>query len=176
MDINTDAKILLDADVIIHFIKGGRIGTLPEIFPNKLYLLDIVFDEVFAKSSNRAEVENMITLGFFNELKLDDEGSEVKREYYWLTGTSGGNRGKGESAVMAYCRYHNDVLASSNLKDIKDYCKEHEIVYLTTMDFLAKAFRQLIMTENECDDFIKTVKAKGSHLMKGVDRIRDYRR
>lgn len=176
MDINNNAKILLDADVIIHFIKGGRLGTLPSIFPNKLYLIDIVFDEVFVKSSNRTEVENMIQFGFFKELKIDEAGQDVKLEYFRLTGTSGGNRGKGESAVMAYCRYHKDVLASSNLKDIRSYCDEHKIAYLTTMDFLAEAFRKLIMTEIECDEFIKTVKAKGSHLMKGVDRIRDYRR
>ena len=47
-------------------------------------------------------------------------------------------------------------------------------IYLTTMDFLAEAFRNQILTENECDDFIKTVKDKGSKLINGIDRIRDY--
>jgi hypothetical protein len=105
---------------------------------------------------------------------LLDAGDEVKREYYRLTGSRGGHRGKGESAIMAYCRFHKDVLASSNLTDIANYCEEYGIVYITTMDFLSEAFRQQILTEKECDDFIKSVKSKGSKLIKGVDRIRDY--
>jgi hypothetical protein len=48
--IDPKKKILLDADVIIHFIKGEQIGMLHTTFPNKLYLLDIVFNEVFKGS------------------------------------------------------------------------------------------------------------------------------
>ena len=56
IEIDPSKKILLDADVIIHFIKAGRLGTLSLIFPNKLYLLDVVFEEVF-KGKLRSQVE-----------------------------------------------------------------------------------------------------------------------
>lgn len=33
----------------------------------------------------------------------------------------------GGSASMAYCKFNSDVLSSSNLKDIEQYCKDNEI-------------------------------------------------
>ena len=80
--------------------------------------------------------------------------------------------GKGESACLAYCRFHDDVIGSSNLKDIKIYCETHKIVYLTTMDFLAEAFRTGVMDEAACDFFIYQVKLKGSRLP--FNTIKEY--
>lgn len=38
-------KILLDADVVIHFIKGGCLSLLPDILPAYQFaILDIVLD------------------------------------------------------------------------------------------------------------------------------------
>jgi len=40
-------KIVLDADVIIHFSKGGALSLLPKIFPEYDYIvLSIVYDEI----------------------------------------------------------------------------------------------------------------------------------
>jgi len=173
--INIKAKILIDADVLIHFIKGEQTGIINKIFANELFLIDIVFEEVFKNSSQRVNIENLIRFGYVKEIKLDDSGFEIKREYHRLTSSKGGNRGKGESAIMSYCRYNKDILASSNLSDILDYCNEFGIIYITTMDFLAEAFRKNILSEQECDDFIKTVKSKGSRLISSINHIRDYK-
>lgn len=156
--IDPSKKILLDADVIIHFIKGGHIGVLHTIFPNKLYLLDLVFDEVF-KGALRTQVENLFQykmifdLTFSNDMPILKEYARLKKTY-----------GSGESACMAYCKFHQDVLASSNLKDIKHYCEENGIQYLTTMDFLAEAYQRGILSEAESDLFIYNVKLQGSKL------------
>lgn len=81
--------------------------------------------------------------------------------------------GIGESACMAYCKYNKDVLASSNLKDIKTYCKNNKIQYLTTMDFINSAYEQKMLDESECDYFIYNVKSKGSILP--CNTIKEYR-
>ena len=169
MEINSNAKILLDADVIIHFIKGGQTGIINQIFDNDLFLIDIVFKEVF-KGVLRTNVENMIRFGIIKELNFDNVSIDIKKEYFKLMK----DRGKGESAVMAYCRFHKDVIASCNISDIKKYCQKYNITYITTMDFISEAFRKRILTEDECDEFIRAVKMKGSKLIKGIDRIRDY--
>lgn len=171
MKIDPELKIILDADVLIHFINGEQTGIINRIFKNDLVLLDKVFEEVFKRSSNRVNIENLIKYGFIKEERFEDCSQEIKIEYYKLVASS---RGKGESAGMAYCRYTKDVLASSNLKDIIDYCKMYDIVYITTMDFIAEAFKNKTLNENECDEFIRTVKDKGGRLIKGIDRIRDY--
>jgi hypothetical protein len=65
---------------------------------------------------------------------------------------------------MAYCKFNHDIIASSNIKDIKDYCEQNGISYLTTMDFLYEAYRKSILTEEECNTFITSVIKKGSIL------------
>ena len=73
-------------------------------------------------------------------------------------------KGTGESACLAYCKFHNNVLASSNLKDTKEYCRTENITYFTTLDFLWYAKKNKVMTEKECNDFIQTVISKNSIL------------
>lgn len=65
---------------------------------------------------------------------------------------------------MVYCRDNNDVLGSSNLKDIREYCANHQITYLTTVDFLYYAFVRKKMTKEEVDAFISEVISKRSKL------------
>lgn len=158
IEIDPSRKIILDADVIIHFIKGDRIGILSSIFPNKLYLIDVVFEEVF-KGKLRTQVENLFKFHMVYDLSISND-MDVIREYARLKKIYD----PGESACMAYCRFHKDVLASSNLKDIKRYCKENGIQYLTTMDFLLAAYQKGILDEAECDLFICDVKSRGSKL------------
>ena len=51
-------KIVLDADVIIHFSKGGVLSVLPQIFPEYEYIvLDKVYDEL---SSVKSQLDNQI--------------------------------------------------------------------------------------------------------------------
>lgn len=156
--IDPKKKIILDADVIIHFSKGGAIGQLPHIFPNKMYVPDIVFHEALSREY-KIEVNNLFNFKLVEELEIKNNIS-VFREYNQLKKKFG----KGESACMAYCRFNKDVIGSSNLKDIKQYCEENNIIYLTTMDFLAEAYRTGKMDEAACDFFIYTVKLKGSRL------------
>lgn len=63
-------------------------------------------------------------------------------------------KGPGESACMAVTRFSNDIIASNNLNDIKTYCIENSILYLTTMDFLYVAYRKGVLTESEVDYFL----------------------
>ena len=74
------------------------------------------------------------------------------------------NRGKGESACMAYCKFNHDVLGSSNLKDIKDYCAANNITYLTTYDFLYYAIQREKLSIEEAREFVAIVKSNDSKL------------
>ena len=97
--IDKKKKILLDADVIIHFSKGEQLGILNKIFQNKLYILQHVLKEIFTLSL-RTEIENLIRFKIIHELEFPSN-FEVLNEYAKLKRTFG----SGESACMAYCRY-----------------------------------------------------------------------
>lgn len=155
-------KIVLDADVIIHFIKAGQFSLLLRIFPEYQYLLlDVVYDEVTKNRETKTQIDN--TLQYFSG-RIQNERfipkGESIREYARLLQTLG----RGESACMVYCRDNHDVLGSSNLRDIKQYCAENGITYLTTIDFLYYAYIRKMMTKEECDAFIEEVISKDSKL------------
>jgi len=154
-----EPKILLDADVVIHFIKAGFQLKLSSIFPNRLVMLDKVKQELVKRKSEALGVEI-----FLAWCKIPVEAMptniEILKEYAALKKI----RGDGESACMAVARYRKEYIASSNIKDIKAYCEEHSIVYYTTLDVLEIAIEKNIMSEEECNQFIREVKAKDSKL------------
>ena len=43
---SSEPKILLDCDVIIHFIKAGKQLLLPKIYPGRFVILDKIYDEL----------------------------------------------------------------------------------------------------------------------------------
>lgn len=154
-------KIILDADVIIHFVKAESFSLLPEIFPEYEYIiLDVVYDEVAKDRRTKELIDNYTH--YFSRIKRESfvPKGTVLKDYFQLLKTFG----HGESACMIYCREHRDVLGSSNLKDIKEYCRQNDITFLTTIDFLYYAFCRKILSSQECDGFIRKVVAAGSKL------------
>ena len=58
----TKTKIVLDADVVIHFMKGDCFTLLLELFPKYQYLiLDIVYDELAKSPQTKAFIDNITT-------------------------------------------------------------------------------------------------------------------
>lgn len=151
-------KIVLDADVLIHFAKGDLLSALPNILPEYEYvILTAVYEEI---TSIRFQVDNQIH--FLKNLSLEqfNPSGDMMKEYALLRRKFG----KGESACMAYCKFTRNVIGSSNLKDIKEYCQNEQITYLTTLDFLYFAFVRGRLSADDCSRFIAKVIEKGSHL------------
>lgn len=140
---------------------------LPNIFKEPKVILDVVRSELCKNRNYQTYFTNLVSFGLIQEITFSND-LRILQEYARLKKTFG----DGESACMAYCKHHKDILASSNLRDIKDYCTEHAIEYLTTMDFLYEAFQTALMDEAACDYFIYEVKSQGSKLP--VDTIKAY--
>jgi hypothetical protein len=165
-----EPKILLDSDVVIHFIKGGRQLLLPELFPDRLVMLDKVYVEVTKRKKDEPEVNK-----FLKDCKIPVIKMSTSREIYKEYATLVGERvGSGEAACMAVARYSRDFIASSNVTDIYDYCKEHGLVFYTTMDLLLELYKREMLEEADCDLFIYDVKTKGSRLIHHINTIKEY--
>lgn len=65
---------------------------------------------------------------------------------------------------MAYCQTHNDILASCNLRDTKQYCEKNGITYVTFLDLVWYAWRNGVMSEDECDKCIQDAIAAGNNI------------
>jgi hypothetical protein len=155
--------IVFDSDVIIHFIKSGFVLRLKHIYPeNRKIILDkLLANDGVLLGRHRNEFQNLMWFKILEEVEFPESGTII-REYANLT--SNLNLGKGESACLAYARFTENVIASSNLRDIKAYCEKNAIDYLTTMDLLEYAHKNDILTLAECDEFIYNVISKGSRL------------
>ena len=167
--VKPDRKILIDADVVSHFVTAEEGQMMNKIFPNNnIYILDKVHAELQKWKNEKllSEVSRLISKKVIRLMNFPEDNPEIVREYAWIKSML--FKGEGESACLAVARYDKQILASSNLKDIKNYCATHTIDYLTTMDFLCQAFQKEIFDEDRCNDFIAKVKASGSRLPKNT--------
>lgn len=153
---NSDRDILIDADVVSHFITGGEELFIAKIFPgNKIYILDKVHAELqnWPSPQIRTQISELIGKKHIRLMEFPEDDEVIKKEYFWIKNML--FKGDGESACLAVARYKKNILASSNLKDIKQYCGMHKIDYLTTMDFLCEALRTGFFSEQRCNDFLQ---------------------
>ena len=116
-------KIVLDADVVIDFMDANRLMDLPRILPGyDFVILDVVLNQELGKWQSTKEytlrqiewVKNGPNLSII-QWKPDLETLRIYAELRKA-------KDMGESACMAYCQTHNDVLGSCNLADTRKYC------------------------------------------------------
>lgn len=106
-------------------------------------------------------------MDFPDELEISKEFARIKREKPLI--------GDGERACMAVALYRENVVASSNFRDVAPYCNEHNILYLGTLDILSIAVRKGIYDENRCDAFIQdALKFNKARFPAGVTAMRFY--
>lgn len=159
-------KVVLDADVIIHFTQGGLLYKLSSFMPDyDFVVLDIVYNEVLYPLQ-RLVLDGEIKKNKIHLLEHEIKGNAMKI-YMHLTNVMG--LGKGESACIAYCETHEDVLGSSNLKDITDYCDSKGIQYYTTIDLLKKSIEQGKINAEDAENFVQTVRSVGGKLPNDVE-------
>jgi predicted nucleic acid-binding protein len=159
---NKKVLLLLDSDVVIHFFKAEKTSLLDELFHGRLVMLDVVKEELFRNRTIKNVVENLFTFKMVEELAFPTSNKDIMLEYKRIS--SNPKMGKGESACMAVCRYQQHIIASSNTKDIKPYCEEFQLSYLTTLDILSIAVIKNKISLDEGQKCIDMILANGSKL------------
>ncbi|WP_295715639.1 hypothetical protein [Mucilaginibacter sp.] len=167
---NKHRVILIDADVVSHFIYAGEILSLGGIFTNPIHILDKVYAELARFPQRKQYVENLLNMKIITVIDFPEDHTEIKKEYAHIKKLM--LKGDGESACMAVARHSENILASSNLKDIASYCKMHRIDYLTTMDFLCRALQTGVFDLARCNAFIQAVLSNKNKLP--VTKMQDY--
>ena len=136
--------IVLDADVIINFSKVECLSRITSFLPNYDFIvLDKVYDEL--RDSLKNELRNNINLKKIRKIEFPDGNVNILKEYATLIKIFG----KGESASMSNCRFTDNVVGSSNFKDIRDYCNNNNILYIGTVDFLYYGIKNKIIKKRE---------------------------
>lgn len=109
--------ILVDADVISHFMATGKIDTLPQILtPHTLYIVEQVYKEASYHpffENRKEELDNWMNRYHIQKLPFPKTNRNIMLEYYRLKKESP-RFGEGERACMAIARFDKEVIASSN--------------------------------------------------------------
>lgn len=150
--------ILVDADVISHFIASGKLMKINTILaPNHLFVVDMVYKEATRIATRKAIIDQWIATTPTTKILFPDKNPLVVKEYYRLKKEKP-ELDYGERACAAMAKYGREVIASSNFRDIKNYCDENGIEYIGCMDILYIAHQKGIMSEDECNQFIADAK------------------
>jgi predicted nucleic acid-binding protein len=171
MAAKTNKIILIDADVVSHFIKGSEIYFIGKIFKFEIRILDKVYRELEKHKGKKTEVDNLINQKILKIEPFPENNNEIVKEYFYIKNKL--FKGDGESASLAYARFTDNIIASSNLSDIRVYCNMHNVKYLTTMDFLCEAFKIGLFDIQRCNNFISAVLSKGGKLP--VKKMEDFK-
>lgn len=167
--------ILLDSDVISHFIANNCLADLPAILaPHHCMVVDYVYAEIARSPFRKAVLDGIIASGAIQlmqfpnaDLAIKLEFAQIKKRNYLI--------GDGERACMAIAKHSNDIVASSNFRDIAPYCQLHGIYYLGTLDILTIAASNGIFDEAKCDSFIQNaITYNKARFPKGITQIRYY--
>jgi hypothetical protein len=163
MPMSNKPKILVDADVLIHLFKAEKVSILTDIFKGRLFMLDIVVDELRGNPTIKSNLDAIFLFSNIKEISFPTTSNEAM--FGEFVGLKRQIVGDGERATMLYCKYNQDVIASSNTKDIIPYCKEHSIGYLTTLDILCIAIAKHKITESEADECIRKITRDGKSFL-----------
>lgn len=172
---NTPKVILVDCDVLSHFISNNCLADLPKILsPHRCTIIDYVYSEISVHPLRKAFVDNLINSGDFDQMSFPNSDDAIKKEFAFIKAKSH-LIGDGERACMAVAKHNKNIIASSNFKDVAPYCNANKILYLGTLDILVIAENKGIYDEAMCDNFIQNaIKHNKARFPKGVTQMRYY--
>ena len=167
---------MVDADVISHFMATGYIDRLTEILqPHAVMIVENVYKEASyhpTEPDRKRKVDKWMERCKVCKIAFPYANENIRREFFRLK-KENPMLGDGERACMSMARFGQEVIASSNFRDVAPYCDENGIEYIGTLDVLTIAMNKGIFTSKECNQFIMDAKAKNKARFP-VEDITDY--
>jgi len=138
--------VLLDCDVFRHLHFLSYLSRVVNSLPGSFIMLDIVEAELTVSKKFIPIVKTYVDDSILIIKKLPFKNKDILTEHFNFLSN---NVGAGESACMSVARFNDNVIGSSNLTDIFNYCSIHKIPFLTTLDllFIAVCRKELSISE-----------------------------
>ena len=146
-----ETTVFYDSDCLSCFLAVKECGILQKLF-SKIIVPLVVAHEILNSGTPqhiRDNFNELINLEFVevHEMELDSPEhnlfNDIKKNYEFM--------GDGEAAVIALTQKNGGVIASNNLKDVKDYVEDYDLNLITTAFILAIAYEKHIKTKEELD-------------------------
>lgn len=147
-----ETNVFYDSDCLSCFLAVRECGILQKLF-TKIIVPVVVEHEILDDGTPQHIKDNfnkLVNLEFVEVRQMEVGSSEhelfndIKRDYEFM--------GDGEAAVIALTRENGGVIASNNLRDVKDYVEDYDLNLITTAFILALAYEKCIKTKEELDN------------------------
>ena len=149
-------KVFFDTDCLSAFLWSKDQSILPFLFPGKIVIPNQVYRELsFPQTRQLKErVDQMIRVKVAKVESIEVGTAEYNLYWKMTKHPDAGHKiiDDGEAAAIAMAKERNGILASNNLRDIKDYVDEFGIEHITTGDILKEAYIQKLITESDGND------------------------
>ena len=155
---------MVDADVISHFMATGYIDRLTEILqPHAVMIVENVYKEASyhpTEPDRKRKVDKWMERCKVCKIAFPYTNENIRREFFRLKKRESDAGGTENGLVCRWRVFGQEVIASSNFRDVAPYCDENGIEYIGTLDVLTIAMNKGIFTSDECNRFMAEAKAK----------------
>ena len=148
-------QLFFDTDCLSAFLWVDNQSLLAQLYPGKIVIPSHVYNELSCPNTPhlKARIDSMIAN---KEVTVEsfDVGSKMYELYLKMTlNPDVGHRviGSGEAAGIVMAKEKDGILASNNLRDIKQYVDEFKLKHITTGDIIKEAYEKKLIFETQAN-------------------------
>ncbi len=147
-----EKDVFYDSDCLVCFLAVRQCGILQQLF-SKVIVPLVVKEEILDRGTPqyiKDSFNDLIELDFVEIREMEilsneyDFYDELKKEYPGV--------GDGEAAVIALVHENGGVIASNNLRDVRDPIEKYDLNWITAAYILAMAYENRIKSQEELDE------------------------
>ena len=147
-----EKDVFYDSDCLTCFLAVKECGILQQLF-SKVIVPLVVKEEILHRGTPQYIKDNFNELLLLDFVEIREMGimskeydfyDELKKEYPGI--------GDGEAAVIALVHENGGVIASNNLRDVRDPIEKFDLNFITTAFILAMAYENQIKSREELDE------------------------
>jgi predicted nucleic acid-binding protein len=142
--------LFFDTDCLSAFLWIDGQSLLPQLFPGRIVIPGDVYAEIdkpFIQHLKK-RVDGLLAAG---EAQVSEilVGTPEYELFFQMTELNTPVIGKGEAAALVLAKFRGGIVASNNLRDVKQYVQEYNLQLMTTGDILVLALRRGLITEKQ---------------------------
>lgn len=146
-------SFFFDTDCISAFLWVKEQSILSKLYPGHIIIPEQVYKELSDPHIEhlRKRLDTMFANQEATRMKIEGntETYELYKKLMWNPDSDFIPIGSGEAAAIALAKEYSGILASNNLRDIKQYVELFHLRHITTADIMKKAYEEKLITENE---------------------------
>ena len=162
----TTTITIYDSDCISSFLKINEVKLLKKLF-SQILVPKQVYDEITTPDSYWQVRKLAISLknnGYLKIIPIETSYQSLKNYNSMIKGKWGRPIGRGEAAALSLAILNNGIIASNNLKDVKDIAQKNSIPIMTSSIILTALYEKGVLSKSEVESVWAEMKKRDTIL------------